>query len=83
MAFEGIVPQDQISSLETNPHHPLWQDGLVQQKLKDKLGRDYTAFCSNLEQANHILQELAEKLGVNLPGSVNNSTVFVKRGIDN
>jgi hypothetical protein len=82
LALEGIVPQDQIFSLETNPHHPLWQDRLVQQKLKDKLGRDYTAFCSNLEQASNILQDLAAKLEVNPPGSVSNRVQFLQLWMD-
>lgn len=40
MVLEDIVPQDQISSLTEDQHHPLWQDELVKNKVRDKFGQE-------------------------------------------
>ncbi|KAJ5649179.1 uncharacterized protein N7484_002902 [Penicillium longicatenatum] len=76
--LEDIVPEDQISRLLADTQDLLWADPTLQKDLQQRLGRGYTPFCDIMSQVSHILEELANKMGLQL----NNSKVEDQTDVD-
>ncbi|KAJ5673328.1 hypothetical protein N7507_002455 [Penicillium longicatenatum] len=75
--LEDIVPEDQISRLLADTQDLLWADPTLQKDLQQRLGRGYTPFCDIMSQVFHILEELANKMGLQLNNSWSTMPFFV------
>lgn len=64
-ALEGVVhDEDRVSQLICNPESDGWMDADLQQRMRQKLGRNYEVFVDNMTGLSELLHQLKRKLGI-------------------
>lgn len=71
LSLEGVIDShDERSELIHNPKGPGWKHPDLQEKLSEKLGRDYVAFTGTMEALWDTLENLSDRLGLETPDCI-------------
>ncbi|KAK2805520.1 hypothetical protein FQN50_006144 [Emmonsiellopsis sp. PD_5] len=69
--LEGVVDyEEEIDKLIHDPLGPSWSNGVFQERLRKKLGRDHNTFVNAVTGLSMLVKETCTRLGVNPSGSL-------------
>lgn len=68
--LDGLVHGSVFEDLMAEPMGPLWRGESLEQKIKDRLGRDYTRYISFFEAINKAIEDLRCQFGIDREGTV-------------
>ncbi|KAJ5645579.1 hypothetical protein N7507_011590 [Penicillium longicatenatum] len=64
LSLEGVVDDLNRAELIRNPRGPGWRDAAFEDRLADKLGRDYMPFTATVKGLCGLLEDLSHRLGL-------------------
>ena len=77
LLLEGLVSPSQLELLLQSPGGPQWKDTDLDQKLKRRLARSYSAYLRSIDDFASVLKELEAKLELGIDGKVNKDSEYI------